>query len=91
MADRDAKIERPRIVIEGARAERAQQLVDRGNYESLDEVAEAAFDAFEREHEAANADLRKLVQEADDDPGHWLPLDEAFAEIRRNIQAKRAS
>ena len=79
MADPDPQLARPRIVIEGPLAERAQQLVDREEFESLEEVAEAAFEAFEREHARWEEHVRGLIQEALDDPDPGLPMDEAFA------------
>jgi antitoxin ParD1/3/4 len=91
MADPDPQIARPRIVIEGPLAERAQELVDREEYQTLEEVAEAAFEAFERDHAQWKDQVRRLIQEALDDSRPALPLDEAFADIRARIRARRAA
>lgn len=89
MADPDPKIVRPRIVIEGPLAERAQELVDRKEYESLEEVAQAAFEALERERVEWDDHVRKLIQESLDDPRPGVPMDEAFARIEQRIRERR--
>jgi antitoxin ParD1/3/4 len=88
MAERDPDI-RPRIVIEGPLAERAQEMVDRREYETLEEVAEAAFEAFKREQVARHDRLRKLVQESLDDPRPGIPMEEAFARIEQQVRERR--
>ncbi len=67
-------------------AERIQRI--RG-YDSIDEVIQEGLRALDREQQAIDARHRELIQEALDDPRPPIPLEEAFAEIRRRSAALR--
>ena len=73
----------------GDMADHARQHLASGEYESMDEVMQDAVRALDRERAAFDEMLRRKVQEALDDPGPFLPIDEAMAEVWREIDAGR--
>ena len=74
----------------GDMADHARQHLASGEYESMDEVIQDAVRALDRERAAFDEMLRRKVQEALDDPRPPIPIDEAFAELRRRAAARRA-
>lgn len=83
----------------GDMADHARQHLETGEYESMDEVIQDAVRALDRERAASDAlfedagfqeMLRRKVQEAIDNPAPSMPIDEAFAELRRRAADRRA-
>ena len=74
----------------GDMADHARQHLASGEYASMDEVIQDAVRALDRERAAFDEMLRRKVQEALDDPRPPIPIDEAFAELRRRAAARRA-
>ncbi|WP_188912806.1 type II toxin-antitoxin system ParD family antitoxin [Aureimonas endophytica] len=72
-----------------------QKLVDErlasGAYASDSEVVRAGLRALEREETALDEALRRMVQEALDDPRPSIPIEEAFERLRakHGLRAKR--
>ncbi|MHA6722207.1 antitoxin PaaA2 family protein [Sphingomonas sp. RS2018] len=75
MAERDPDI---RL---GAYSERAEHFVASGNFDSIDDVVDAAFDALERQQASFNQTVRAKLAEALADPRPSIPIEEAFAQL----------
>lgn len=86
MAMRTSK---PVTVTLGPLAETAQRLLDSGQYASMSEIVRAGLRALAREEAAQSEWLKAKVQEALDDPRPAVPIDEAFADIRRRLDVAR--
>ena len=73
----------------GELTDRAERHVRSGRFETVEEVVEEALAALDRQEEAWNAMVRAKIEEALADPRPALPIDEAFAEVDRRIDARR--
>ena len=83
MAERDPEIRLGRYT------ERAETYVSRGVFESIDEVVSEALDALDRQRLDDDEMYRTLVLEAIANPGKFLPMDEAFAELDERKRIRR--
>lgn len=83
MADRDPALNLAQFT------ERAEAFLGDGFHESVEEVLDDALQLLEQRREAFEAMVREKVAEALADPRPAVPIDEAFARIRANIEARR--
>lgn len=82
---------RPVTVTLGEMAERAEARVRSGAYASMSEVLRAGLRALDREEAVLDAVLKARVEEALNDPRPPVPIDAAFAELRRHARTRRAA
>lgn len=80
----------PSIELDDELILRAHGHMARGFYGSLDDVLIAAFEALDRETEAFDANVREKIAEALADPGPFLPLEDAFAQLDAAKAKRRA-
>ena len=80
---------KPSAVSLGDMTDEAKRHVDNGRFESIDEVVRASLEALAREEEAFDAMLREKIDEALNDPRPPMPIEEAFAELRRRAAERR--
>ncbi len=73
----------------GGMAERAKAHVDSGRYSSMSEVMRAGLRALDREEAMVDALYREKVLEALRDPGPFLDLDDATAEMAERKRRRR--
>jgi antitoxin ParD1/3/4 len=66
----------------GDLAEKVEERVRSGEYDSASEVVRAGLEALEREERAFNAVLKVKVEEALADPRPWLSADEMSVRMR---------
>lgn len=74
----------------GDLAEKAEQRVRSGEYDSASEVVRAGLEALEREERAFNAVLKTKVEEALADPRPSIPMEEVFARLRTRLDEREA-
>ena len=85
MADRDPEIKL------GDFTERAEAFVGRGFFESIEDVVEAALDALDQQQRGEADRYATAVREAIANPGRFLPMDEAFAELDERKRIRRGA
>jgi antitoxin ParD1/3/4 len=75
----------------GDLAEKVEERVRSGAYDSASEVVRAGLEALEREERLFDAELKAKVEEALSDPRPSIPLDEVFSglEERHKLQMAR--
>ena len=66
----------------GDLAEKVEERVRSGEYDSPSEVVRAGLEALEREERAFDAELKAKVEEAMADPRPWLSADEMSSRMR---------
>ncbi|MBX9907747.1 MAG: type II toxin-antitoxin system ParD family antitoxin [Beijerinckiaceae bacterium] len=74
----------------GDLAEKVEERVRSGEYDSASEVVRAGLEALEREERAFNAVLKAKVEEALADPRPWIPADQVFARLRARLDEREA-
>jgi len=85
-----ARTEKLEITLPAEQAELIRQRVARGDYESADQMVAAAIEALDDESWLPPPDiLRRLVQQALDDPRPAVPAEQVFADLRDYLEEKR--
>ncbi len=74
----------------GDLAEKVEERVRSGEYDSPSEVVRAGLEALEREERAFEAELKAKVEEALTDPRPWLSADEMSNRMRAYHQERLA-
>jgi antitoxin ParD1/3/4 len=71
-------------------AERVEERVRSGEYDSASDVVRAGLDALEREERAFEAVLKAKVEESMADPRPSIPMEEGFARLRARLDEREA-
>ena len=74
----------------GDLAEKVEERVRSGEYDSPSEVVRAGLEALEREERAFDAELKTKVEEAMADPRPSIPADQVFARLRARLDELEA-
>ena len=74
----------------GDLAEKVEERVRSGEYDSPSEVVRAGLEALEREERAFDAELKAKVEEAMADPRPSIPADQVFARLRARLDEREA-
>lgn len=74
----------------GDLAEKVEERVRSGEYDSPSEVVRAGLEALEREERAFEAELKAKVEEALTDPRPSVPAAEVFARLRSRLDEREA-
>ncbi len=74
----------------GDLAEKVEERVRSGAYDSASEVVRAGLEALAREERAFNAVLKAKVEEALADPRPAIPMEEVFVRLRARLAEREA-
>jgi antitoxin ParD1/3/4 len=74
----------------GDLADKVEERVRSGEYDSASDVVRAGLEALEREEQAFNAMLKERVEEALADPRPPVPMEEVFTRLRARLDEREA-